>query len=182
MLQSWAHGLFWGGSSGGGPGPSAEAPSLYPAVQSVVLGTLWGSVAAGWDRWRQIGGLVWRATGYSEAQLSCVTTLSEQISTYNSEQTAIVRHVSTLVMSPIYEPARAAVRRVATHPQMREHHYWTEVGRVAKAWGWSENTYRRLAANELAHDYTRHAGSTVSNQPRELAVELAYYGLTSQGK
>jgi hypothetical protein len=92
-----------------------------------------------------------------------------------------VADVLTTLRAPVYTTARAAVRETARHPQMRDLHYWHEIGRVAKAWNWSENVYRRLDANERADRVLRAHGSTATHMDRELAVELAYRGLKRSG-
>ena len=172
-LQSWGHSQYWAVSStGGGGGSNGNNRRHYPKWQTSIFvhhqmltcGSLLGGLQAWWDR-LCVQWALWR--------------MCRQWTPL--EQAAIVR-VLTVVRHPIYQTARLAVRDTATKPTMRDHHYWNEVARVAKAWNWSENVYRRLDANEHADRLLRVQGSTVTHAMRELAVELAYQELKAVGR
>jgi len=100
----------------------------------------------------------------------------------STEQLEAVTRISTVLQEPVYQVARRVVRETAVKPTMRDPHYWREVGRVAKAWNWGENVFRRLDANEAAHVRLREEGSTCTQMTRELAVELAYGAYKARGK
>jgi hypothetical protein len=129
----------------------------------LLIGSGFGGVQPWWERTRDWLRLAWRCRRLSRPAL------------------AAVEDVVAAVQLPIYAVACGAVRETARHPQMRDLHYWREVGRVAKAWNWGENVYRRLDANERADRVLRAQGSTATHMDRELAVELAYRGLKRSG-
>lgn len=168
-LQSWGHSHYWSVSSTvstGGGGPVAEDIYSYPkwAPGPVIIGSLGGTLQAGWEwftAWRQLQRTAW---GCSTEQLHAVTRIAD------------------VLQQPIYGIAQQAVRETATKPGMRDQHYWTEVGRVAKAWNWSENVYRRLDANQTADRMLRATNSTCTAMERELAVELAYGAYKEHGR
>ena len=165
-LQSWGHSHYWHVSStgGGGAPPDAETWS-YPRWQTIhTAGSLFGAVQPWWD-W---GTELW---GFWKAYRRC-----------SPDQLHALTHAAAVVTTPVYATAQQSVRQTAVKPTMRDHHYWQEVGRVAKAWNWSENVYRRLDANETADTLLRAQGSTVTHMDRELAVELAYHALKDRGR
>lgn len=170
-LMGWGHSAFWAGAgSTGVPPPSTGPVWSYPlwmmttVQQYSYLGSLWGVCQAWWDRvvlWWALARLCW---GLSP------------------RQDRAMRATLVTVRHPVFQTAAQAVRQTAVKPGMRSHHCWNEIGRVAKAWGWSENIYRRVDANETADRLLRASGSTATHLMRELAVELAYHDLKLTGR
>lgn len=174
-LQSWGHSHYWAASSTGSTSgaPSTDAFVSYPlwrpgpqqgGGQSVSIGSLLGGAQDLWDR------------------AALIVKVLPRLWTCTEPDWCVVNLAIDIVNAPIYHTAKQAVRETATKPQMRDHHYWHEVGRIAKAWNWSENIYRRIDANETADRMLRAQGSTSTKMLRELAVELAYHELKATGR
>lgn len=128
-------------------------PGIVPLLQ---LGSGFGALQPYWDKLVAFWHLCRMCWGCTPQQLHQL------------------RDTAYVLKHPVYQTARVAVQQTARKPGMRDHHYWHEIARVAKAWQWSENIFRRLDANETADRLLRAGGSTVNHMTRELAVELAY--------
>lgn len=169
-LQSWGHSAYWAVSSTEPPstvvlqsGDVVSYPLWRPVAHhanGITLGSGFGGLQGLWDR----------------------TVRAAKVWACSDQDWRVIDLALDVTRSPIYQTARTAVRETAVKPGMRTHHCWNEIGRVAKAWNWSENVYRRLDANEAAERLLRAEGSTVTRMRRELAVELAYHELKADGR
>ena len=92
-----------------------------------------------------------------------------------TDEVETIGRVVPILASPAYRYARLAVAQTATAAVMRDHHAWHEIARIAKAWGWSDALYRRMAASETTERLLRVSERTCPSRVRELAVELAYH-------
>lgn len=168
MLQGPGHSKYWSvssTSSTGGFVPGIDTEWNYPKWQTTV--TLFSFPAVFHRVWEWVSAW-WR--------------LNRSVQRLSTEQIEAVTRISSVLAEPVYDIARTAVRQTAVKPVMRDHHYWIEVGRIAKAWNWGENIYRRLDANETADRMLRSQGSTCTHMVRELAVELAYGAYKARGR
>lgn len=170
-LQAWGHSAYWSGPSTGGAGTSLGVgayvnfgPQAWGWNDCITVGGGFGWLQPYWDRLVALGRLLWTCWRFPADQITAVD------------------HLAVAMDARIYQTAQAAVRVTARTPSMRSHHQWHRIGQVAKARNWSENIYRRIAANDLADQWLRDQGSTATHMTRELAVELAYHAFKDRGR
>lgn len=165
---SWAHSKYWRARANPVVAPP---PSLggYPAWQSSVVGSLFGSLQGLWERARYAlrwGLAAWRGDW-----------LLGQWDALSVDQQRAVRSAIVVLQHPAWPVAQAAVHETAHTLGFNEHQAWAQVGQAVKGHtGWAENMWRHLKALDVlqAHPAT--------NPERNLLIELAYHEYAASGR
>lgn len=185
-LLGWAHSKYWGAPGGVPPEPESHVGrggGFVPWQSHLqTFGAGFGALQLAYEWLSVFVRVLWRILRCDGERLTAIEGLARcdgdrllalaRLARCDGDRLLAITRVAHVVDSPLYVAAQRAVRVTATKPGMRDHHYWHEIGRIAKAWSWSENIYRRMHANEAVARETN--GPWTDNMDRELAVELAY--------
>ena len=137
----------------------------YPAWQSTIVASLWGTLWEQGRTWLQQLWWSWRVARRARA--------------LSPDRQGVLMRVFDLLEHPAYPHAQTAVRTTATTLGFASPQAWVPYSRMLKSNpGRAENLFRHVRACEL----TRAAlSSTVTNPTCNLIVELAYADFERRG-
>ncbi len=153
-------------------------PTWQQAPLSLVMGSGLGPLLVGaWDRSGRAVAALRRGLQRTIwiVQAACV------VARFDPERRRVATIALRLLNAPAYASARTAVRMTATTLGLNEPAAWRAISHdLHRKHMWAENAWRHLHACELADQLIRIEQSTVTNQDRNLVVELAYRGFAIQ--